>query len=82
MLEGAKDPISEKKLHKGDGRWDTTKEILGYMLNEVRAILKKKRVALKRFRSIVGRPRTACGTYSPSGESFLYTTIQCVAGPA
>jgi hypothetical protein len=32
-MEDAKDPISEKKLHKGDGRWDTTKEILGYMLD-------------------------------------------------
>jgi hypothetical protein len=67
-MEGAKDLISEKKLHEGDGRWDTTKEILGYMLDgiartiqlpqdgadgllkEVWAILKKKRVALKRFR--------------------------------
>jgi hypothetical protein len=72
-MEGARDPISEKKLHKGDGRVDTTKEILGYMLDgiartiqlpqdraddllkEVRALLKKKRVPLKRFRSIVGR---------------------------
>jgi hypothetical protein len=73
-MEGAKDPISEKKLHKGDGRWDTMNEILGYMLDgiartiqlpqdwaddllkEVRAeILKKKCVALKRFRSFVGR---------------------------
>jgi hypothetical protein len=26
----AKDPISEKKLAKGDARWDTSKEILGY----------------------------------------------------
>jgi hypothetical protein len=65
---GAKDPIvSEKKLHKRDGRWDTQKEILGYMLDginrtvqlpadwadalikEVRAILRKTRVQLKRF---------------------------------
>jgi hypothetical protein len=32
---GAKDPISEKKLHKGGGRWDTRKEILGYMLGGI-----------------------------------------------
>ena len=34
-LLGAKDPISEKKPHKGDGRWATQKEILGYMLDGV-----------------------------------------------
>jgi hypothetical protein len=27
---GTKDPISEKKLAKGDAQWNTTKEILGY----------------------------------------------------
>jgi hypothetical protein len=31
--KGTKDPISEKKLLKGDACWDTTKEILGYELN-------------------------------------------------
>jgi hypothetical protein len=34
-MEGTKEPISEKKLHKGDGRWDTTKETLGYMLDGI-----------------------------------------------
>jgi hypothetical protein len=34
-MSDAKDPISEKKLAKGDARWDTTKEILGYMLDGV-----------------------------------------------
>jgi hypothetical protein len=34
-MEDTKDPISEKKLHKGDGRWDTTKEILVYMLDGI-----------------------------------------------
>jgi hypothetical protein len=29
----AKDPISEKKLAKGDARWDTVKEVLGYWLD-------------------------------------------------
>jgi hypothetical protein len=64
----AKDPISEKKLAKGDARWDKTKEFLGYwldsvnriiqlppsrakdLLKEVKSILKKRRVLLKRFR--------------------------------
>jgi hypothetical protein len=31
----AKDPISEKKMLKGDGRWDTKKEVLGYLLDGV-----------------------------------------------
>jgi hypothetical protein len=69
----AKDPISEKKLAKGDARRDPTKEILGYwldgvnrtiqlppsrtedLLKEVKNILKKRRVPLKRFRSLAGR---------------------------
>jgi hypothetical protein len=34
-MEDAKGPISEKKLHIKDGRWDTTKEILGYMLDGI-----------------------------------------------
>jgi hypothetical protein len=29
----AKDPVSKKKLAKGDARWETSKEILGCMLN-------------------------------------------------
>jgi hypothetical protein len=32
---GTKDPISEKKLKKGDAQWDTIKEILGYELNGI-----------------------------------------------
>jgi hypothetical protein len=32
---GTKDPISEKKLKKGDAQWDTIKEILGYELNDI-----------------------------------------------
>ena len=27
------DPISQKKLHQGEGRWDTTKEILGWLVD-------------------------------------------------
>jgi hypothetical protein len=29
----AKDPMSEKKLAKGDAWWDTEKEIIGYWLD-------------------------------------------------
>jgi hypothetical protein len=99
-MEGAKDPISEKKLHKGDGRWDTKKEILGYMLDgiartiqlpkdraddllkEVRAILKKKCVALKRFRSIVGRLQHAARIL-PVAKAFftpLYNALRGLHG--
>jgi hypothetical protein len=96
-MEGAKDPISEKKLHKGDGRWDTTKEILGYMLDgiartiqlpqdraddllkEVRAILKKKRVPLKRFRSIVGRLQHAARIL-PVAKAFFTPLYNALRG--
>jgi hypothetical protein len=84
----AKDPISEKKLAKGDARWDTTKEILGYwldgvnrtvqlppsradnLLQEVKSILKKKRVPLKRFRSIAGRLQHAARIL-PAAKAFF-----------
>jgi hypothetical protein len=35
----AKDPISEKKLAKGNARWDTRKEILGYWLDGVNRMI-------------------------------------------
>jgi hypothetical protein len=31
--KGGKDPVSEKKLAKGDARWAASKEILGFLLN-------------------------------------------------
>jgi hypothetical protein len=84
----AKDPISEKKLAKGDARWDTKKEILGYwldginrtiqlpppraddLLKEGRAILKKQRVPLKRFRSLAGRLQHAARIL-PAARAFF-----------
>jgi RNase P subunit RPR2 len=70
---GGKDPISLKKLRRGDARWHHEKEILGFLVNgetktvrisdakatdivsELRRILKKKHVQLKRYRRIVGK---------------------------
>jgi hypothetical protein len=72
---GGKDPISLKKLMKGDARWNHEKELLGFIVNgatktvrisdakaadivgEIRKILKKKHVQLKRYRRIVGKLR-------------------------
>jgi hypothetical protein len=72
---GGKDPVSLKKLEKGDGQWHHLKEILGFIIDgdaktirisdakaddivmEIRRILKKKRVQLKRYRKIVGKLR-------------------------
>ena len=94
---GTKDPISEKKLQRGDGRWATTKEILGYqldgvartvqlpqgraddLLKEVRAILKKKRVQLKRFRSIVGRLQHAARIL-PAARAFFTPLYNALRG--
>jgi hypothetical protein len=84
----AKDPISEKKLEKGDARFDVKKEILGYwldgkartaqlpppraedLLKETKAILKKPRTPLKRFRSLAGRLQHAARIL-PSARSFF-----------
>jgi hypothetical protein len=94
---GLKDPISAKKLAKGDGRWATTKEILGYtldgiartvqlpldracdLLKEVRAILKKNQVALKRFRSIIGRLQHAARIL-PAAKSFFTPLYNALRG--
>jgi hypothetical protein len=96
-MEGTKDPISEKKLHKGDGRWDTTKEILGYILDgiartiqlpqdraddllkEVHALLKKKCVPLKRFRSLVGRLQHAARIL-PVAKAFFTPLYNALRG--
>ena len=96
-MEGAKDPISEKKLLKGDGRWDTKKDILGYILDgialtvqlpqdraddlikEVRTILKKDRVQLKRFRSIVGRLQHAARILPVAKAFSLRCTMRYAA---
>jgi hypothetical protein len=73
--EGGKDPISLKKLQKGDAQWNCEKEILGFIVDgwhrtvrlseqkvtnivsEIRKILKKKSVSLRRYRRIVGKLR-------------------------
>jgi hypothetical protein len=64
-----------KKLQRGDARWASEKEILGFLMDgaaktvqisntrskdivgEIRKILKKRRVQLKRYRRIVGKLR-------------------------
>jgi hypothetical protein len=85
---GTKDPISEKKLQKGDARWNPVKEVLGYELNgrdrtvklpapkadallkELRKALRKQRLPLKRFRSLVGRLQHAARIL-PSTKAFF-----------
>ena len=60
---GAKDPISEKKLEKGDARWDTTKEVLGYILEgkerTVRLPKDKANALVKEVRAILTKQRVA-----------------------
>ena len=68
----AKDPISEKKLQKGDGRWDTQKEILGYVLDGITrtvqlptdqadALVKEIRAVLQNTRIQLKRFRSLVG---------------------
>jgi hypothetical protein len=93
----AKDPISEKKLAKGDARWDPTKEILGYwldgvsrtiqlppsraedLLKEVKNILKKRRVPLKRFRLLAGRLQHAARIL-PAARAFFTPVNNALKG--
>jgi hypothetical protein len=75
--KGGKDPISEKKLKKGDAKFLAEKIILGFRFDganrtvqlpqekadgidiEIHRLLKKNRVPLKRFMTIVGRIMSA-----------------------
>jgi hypothetical protein len=58
---GTKDPISEKKLAKGDARWDTVKEILGYKIDclgrTVRLPDPKSEASLKELRKVLRKKR-------------------------
>jgi hypothetical protein len=90
-----KDPISVKKLQRGDGQWHHEKELLGFIVDgdaktvriseakstdivhEIRRILKKKRVQLKRYRRIVGKLRHVAlimpstkGMFSPINKAL------------
>ncbi len=92
---GGKDPISIKKLEKGDAQWNHEKEILGFVvdglnrtvritankttdiISEIRKILKKKRVQLRRYRRIVGKLRHVAlimpstkGLFSPINKAL------------
>jgi hypothetical protein len=53
----AKDPISEKKLAKGDARWDTQKEILGYWLDGINCTIQlppsRVKLLLKEVKAIL-----------------------------
>jgi hypothetical protein len=95
--ERTKDPILEKKLDKGDARWDTIKEILGYeldgrgrtvklpdpkseaLLKELRKVLRKQRVPLKRFRSLVG-PLQHAARILPAAKSFFTPMNKAMQG--
>jgi hypothetical protein len=91
---GGKDPISRKKLEKGDARFDVEKEILGFMINgaertvrlsetkaqsianDITRLLRKSKVPLKRFRSLLGRLQHAArilpaakGMFSPLNKA-------------
>jgi hypothetical protein len=90
-----KDPVSLKKLQKGDGQWSHEKELLGFVVDgqaktvrisdskatdivhEIRRILKKKKVQLRRYRRIVGKLRNVAlimpstkGLFSPLNKAL------------
>jgi hypothetical protein len=61
------DPISEKKLHQGDGTWDTEKEILGWILNgkdyTVHLPVKKCETIRQLIRSMLKKNKCSLHTY-------------------
>jgi hypothetical protein len=92
---GGKDPISQKKLEKGDASFTVEKLVLGFLLNgrdrtvtlpadkaakilqELKKVLHKKKVNLKRFQSLVGKLRhvaqilpSAKGIFTPINNSL------------
>jgi hypothetical protein len=92
---GGKDPVSLKKLERGDAQWHHEKELLGFLVDgaaktvriseskskdivsEIRRILKKKHVQLKRYRRIVGKLRHVAlilpgikGLFSPINKAL------------
>jgi hypothetical protein len=94
---GTKDPISEKKLKRGDAQWNPIKEVLGYELNgidrtiqlpkakseallkELRKVLRKQRIPLKRFRSLVGRLQHAARIL-PAAKAFFTPMNEALRG--
>jgi hypothetical protein len=79
----AKDPISEKKLAKGDARWDTTKEILGYLLEGVARTIRlpaqkhpQEAPRPPKEVSVYHRTPPACRTHFTGGESLLHAGEQ------
>ena len=50
---GRKDPISAKKLGKGDGAWETTKLILGWLVDTVEGTIKLPPHRVDRLRDIL-----------------------------
>ena len=85
---GGREPLSEKKIRKGDADWTTRKEVLGWLVDgdartvelpadkaaayekELRALMRKKKVPIKRFREIVGKLRFAA-LCLPAGRSLM-----------
>jgi hypothetical protein len=95
--EGGKDPISEKKLAKGDARFLDNKIILGFLFNgtyrtvqlppdkangiitEIQRQLKKNRIPLKRFLTIVGRIMNAARIL-PSAKALTTPLYRAMKG--
>jgi hypothetical protein len=77
----AKDPILEKKLAKGDARWDTVKEVLGYWLDgRNRTVqLPPDRAAdlLKEVKKILKKKRVPSAGSGPSPAGYNMQPGSC-----
>lgn len=89
--QNGREPISEKKVNKGEAHWLVEKEVLGWLLqganrtielpekkaqaivDELRKLLRKRKVGLNRLQKIVGKLRHAALAI-PAGKA-LFTAI-------
>ena len=54
-LHAGEDPISQKKLHEGEGTWDTTKELLGWIIDGANYTIHLEQSRCKAIASLITR---------------------------
>ena len=83
-----REPVSEKKVKRGEANWEVTKDVLGWLVDgdnrtvqltpdkakaygdELKKLLRKKKIPLARFRKIVGKLRFAA-LCLPAGRALM-----------
>jgi len=71
--ECCQEPASIKKLFKGDGRWDTRKIILGWLINTIQGTIE-----LPPYR--IARPNALLGSVAPDQRVIIVKQCHQVLG--